>query len=84
MPVGLSHIVHQNNPIPNMNKPIALALLVGGIVLLIFGINATNSFNSDVSRFFSGSPTDKAVWMMVGGAILSVVGLVGALRGSRT
>jgi hypothetical protein len=68
----------------NMNKPIALALLAGGIVLLIFGINATNSFSSDVSRFFSGSPTDKGVWMVVGGAILTVVGLVGSLAGSKT
>jgi len=67
-----------------MNKPIALALLAGGIILLIFGVNATNSFSSDVSRFFSGSPTDKAVWMMVGGVVLSVVGLVGSLRGSKT
>ncbi len=44
-----------------MNKIASLALLVGGIVLIIVGINATNSFSSDVSRFFTGSPTNKAV-----------------------
>ena len=66
-----------------MNKPIAIAFLVGGIILLIFGVNATESFSSDVSRFFTGSPTDKAVWMMVGGAILAVIGLVGTLRGAK-
>ena len=38
-----------------MNKIISLALLVGGIVLIVIGINATNSFSSDVSRFFTGS-----------------------------
>jgi len=43
-----------------MNKIVSLALLVGGVVLIVIGINATNSFNSDVSRFFTGSPTDKA------------------------
>ena len=58
-----------------MNKVISLALLVGGIVLIIIGVNATNSFNSDVSRFFTGSPTDKAVWMLVGGSVAAVVGL---------
>jgi uncharacterized membrane protein YidH (DUF202 family) len=58
-----------------MNKIISLALLVGGIVLMVVGINATNSFSSDVSRFFTGSPTDKAVWMLIGGILAAVVGL---------
>ena len=58
-----------------MNKIIPLALLVGGIVLIIVGFNATNSFSSDVSRFFTGSPTDKAVWMLIGGAVAAVVGV---------
>jgi len=67
-----------------MNKIISLALLVGGVVLMIIGINATNSFGSDVSRFFTGSPTDKAVWMLIGGILATVVGLAGTLRGSRS
>ena len=58
-----------------MNKIISLALLAGGIVLIVVGINATNSFSSDVSRFFTGSPTDKAVWMLIGGIVAAVVGL---------
>jgi hypothetical protein len=66
-----------------MNKIISLALLVGGIVLIIVGINATNSFSSDVSRFFTGSPTDKAIWMLIGGIIAAVIGLTGTLRGSK-
>ena len=66
-----------------MNKPIALALLAGGILLLIFGISATNSFSSDVSRFFTGSPTDKAVWMMVGGAAACVAGTIFMVRSGR-
>ena len=66
-----------------MNKLISLALLVGGIVLIIVGVNATNSFTSDVSRFFTGSPTDKAVWMLIGGIVAAVVGLAGTFRGSK-
>ncbi len=58
-----------------MNKVISLVLVVGGAVLIVIGINATNSFSSDVSRFFTGSPTDKAVWMLVGGIIAAVAGL---------
>ena len=58
-----------------MNKIVSIALLVGGVVLMIFGINATNSFGSDVSRFFTGSPTDKAIWMLIGGSIATLAGL---------
>ena len=66
-----------------MNKLISLAFLVGGIVLIIYGVNATNSFTSDVSKFFTGSPTDKAVWMLIGGIIASIIGLTGTLRSSK-
>jgi hypothetical protein len=58
-----------------MNKTVSLALLAGGVVLLILGINAMDSFGSDVSRFFTGSPTDKAVWMLIGGIVATVLGL---------
>jgi hypothetical protein len=67
-----------------MTKAISLAVLAGGIVLLIFGINAYDSTSSDISRFFTGSATDKSMWMLVGGAVLTVLGLVGLLRKSKT
>ena len=66
-----------------MNKVFSLALLAGGIVLMGIGVNAMNSFSSDVSRFFTGSPTDKAVWMLLGGIVATVVGLFGAVRGGK-
>ena len=66
-----------------MNKMVSIVLLVGGVVLIIMGVQATNSFSSDVSRFFTGSPTDKAIWMLIGGIVAAVIGLVGTLRGSK-
>jgi hypothetical protein len=66
-----------------MNKIVSMALLVGGVVLIVIGISATNSFSSDVSRFFTGSPTDKAIWMLIGGIIAAIIGLTGTLRGSK-
>jgi len=63
-----------------MNKLVSPVLLVGGVVLIVIGINATNSFSSDVSRFFTGSPTDKAIWMFIGGIIAAILGLMGTLR----
>lgn len=65
-----------------MNKMISIGLLVGGVVLIIFGVQAMNSFSSDVSKFFTGSPTDKAVWMLIGGVIAAAIGLTGTLRTS--
>jgi len=67
-----------------MNRIVGLALLVVGVLLVVFGINATNSFSSDVSRFFTGSPTDKAVWMLIGGVVATVVGLAWTVRGWKT
>jgi hypothetical protein len=70
-----------------MSRGLGLALLVIGVILLIFGINASNSVSSDLSNLFTGKPTDKAVWLIVGGAAALVIGLFGTLawrRGSRT
>ena len=66
-----------------MNKMVSLALLAGGVVLVVIGITATNSFSSDVSRFFTGSPTDKAIWMLIGGIVAAVIGLAGTLWSSK-
>jgi len=66
-----------------MNKIVSLALLAGGIVFIVLGVNATNSFGSDVSRFFTGSPTDKAVWMLIGGSVAALVGLGTLWRGPK-
>lgn len=62
-----------------MNKAAAFALLAGGIVLAVFGMNAMDSVSSDISRFFTGAPTDKATWMLVGGIVMLVAGVVGLL-----
>jgi hypothetical protein len=66
-----------------MNKILPLALLTAGVLLIVFGVAATDSFSSDVSRFFTGSPTNKAVWMLLGGTVATVAGLTLTLRGSR-
>jgi hypothetical protein len=66
-----------------MNKAISIALLAGGIVLIVLGVNATKSFSSDVSRFFTGSPTDKAVWMLIGGIVAASAGLFSMTRTGR-
>jgi hypothetical protein len=66
-----------------MNKGMSVALLAVGVVLIIMGVSASESFGSDVSRFFTGSPTDKTVWLLIGGIAATIVGLFGLLRGSK-
>lgn len=63
-----------------MNRLVSIAILIVGILLIVFGLHATHSFASDVSRFFTGSPTNKAIWMLISGILLSDIGLVGSLR----
>lgn len=66
-----------------MNRMIAIALLAAGVLLLVFGVNAMNSASSDLSRLFTGAPSDRTIWMMVGGAAAAAAGLAGLLFGSK-
>lgn len=66
-----------------MQQIISLAVLVGGIFLIVYGYNESESFASDVSRFFHDSPTDRAIWMLVTGVMLCIAGLAGILIRSK-
>ena len=66
-----------------MTKPVGIALLVLGVVLIILGVNESDSFASDVSRFFTGNPTDRSIWLMVGGVASLIIGGVMNLRPTR-
>jgi len=57
-----------------MNKSISIVLLVAAVVLIAFGVNAYHSASSDVSRFFTGAPTDKALWLLIGGLAAGIIG----------
>ena len=63
-----------------MNKSTSVVLLVAGIILIAFGLNAYHSASSEVSRFFTGAPTDKALWLLIGGLLAGVVGFFGLVR----
>ena len=65
-----------------MANSVSLAVLVGGIVLILFGLSAATSLSSDFSHLFTGFPTDRSMWMLAGGTILSAIGLVRFGQGS--
>jgi hypothetical protein len=62
---------------------IGLALFALGVVLLIFGFSESHSFNSDVSRFFTGNPSDRSMWFIGGESVAVIAGIVLALRGMK-
>jgi hypothetical protein len=66
-----------------MNRLISTILVVVGVTLIVLGVSAMDSFGSDVSRFFTGSPTDRSVWLFVGGVICAGIGLSGITLGGR-
>jgi hypothetical protein len=65
-----------------MNKGIGIALVVVGIVLIIYGFNASDSASSGISRIFTGAPTNKTLWLLLGGISSTIVGAVMMLRPS--
>jgi hypothetical protein len=67
-----------------MNKLVSLILLAVGIVLIAYGVNASNSIASSFSNLFSGSPTDKTLWLLIGGVVVALIGAGGLFRGSRS
>ena len=64
-----------------MKKVVWLILLVAGIAMIVLGVQAMNSLESDVNRFFRGTPTDRAVWLLVGGIICAIAGGYGVWKG---
>lgn len=63
-----------------MNRAISIALLVVGIVLLIMGINASDSVGSEISEAVQGTPSSRSIWLIVLGAAAAIIGAVGLLR----
>ena len=58
-----------------MNKLTGLICLAVGIVFLIWGHNVAQAVNSQVKNLFTGEPTDKAMYLYIGGAVLCAVGV---------
>lgn len=66
-----------------MNKAIGLALLAGGIALIVYGIDASNSASSSIARTVSGTPTNKTLWLLIGGIAASICGAVLTFKPAR-
>jgi drug/metabolite transporter (DMT)-like permease len=59
-----------------MQRLIGIVLLVVGIILLVWGYNGSQSVVSQAKESLTGSFTDKTMWLLIGGAVCAVAGLV--------
>lgn len=59
----------------NNSRLLGVVLLVAGAILLVMGLNASDSVADRFSKFFTGHFTDATVWFIVGGAVAGIVGL---------
>lgn len=57
-----------------MKRIIGIALLVGGVIALVYGFKAKDSVESKLTETFTGSPSRNARNLLIGGAVASVVG----------
>jgi uncharacterized membrane protein len=63
-----------------MQKVIGIICLVVGVFLLIWGRKIADSFGSQVQQVFTGAPTDRAMYLYIGGLVLAILGLAQIFR----
>jgi len=57
-----------------------MVFLIVGIALLVWGYQTYESLGSQVEEVFTGSPSEKAIWLMGAGALCSALGALFLLR----
>jgi len=62
---------------------LGVLLLIGGVVLLVVGMNASHSMADQVSNTFTGRFTDHTTWYIIGGIVAGSAGLFMLLFGPR-
>ncbi len=70
-------------PGSSVNRSLFIVALVIGVATLTLGVIASESISSDFSRLFTGQPTDKAIWLLLGGGLATAAGVIGLARGPR-
>jgi LPXTG-motif cell wall-anchored protein len=66
-----------------MQNVVGIAFLVVGVVLIIFGMNASASLGSRLSELFTGALSDRTIWLLVAGVAAAILGLGMLLVGRR-
>jgi len=66
-----------------VSKLLGLVLLVGGVIALFFGFNATESLGEQVVEGVTGKFTDNTMLYLVGGSVSAAAGLALLIFGKK-
>jgi len=80
-----SQLHRQSRASMSATRLLGIILMVVGVILLYFGLRATDSVSESVTEGLTGKYTDETTWFIVGGAVAVVAGGVLAFfsRGGR-
>lgn len=56
------------------SRILGVVLLVVGVILLYFGLRATDSLGESISEGLTGKYSDETTWYLVGGAAAAITG----------
>ncbi|SDB33425.1 Protein of unknown function [Desulfonatronum thiosulfatophilum] len=59
----------------NSQQVLGIALLVIGIIMLIFGYQSSQAVDDQIFETLTGRFTESTMWLLIFGAVSSVVGL---------
>lgn len=66
-----------------IQRIVGLVILAAGIVVLIMGLNASDSAGEQIREGITGHYSDKTTWFIVGGIVAIVAGAALAAFGGR-
>ncbi len=64
-------------------KVIAIVLLVLGVALFFWGYNMSQSTGEQIAQKLTGSFSDKATWLMIGGGVSALLGVLQLVMGKK-
>lgn len=64
-----------------VQRIVGIVLVAVGVVLVVIGLNASDSVADQMSEFFTGQYTDSTMWYLAGGGAMGIGGVLLILFG---
>lgn len=61
-------------------RVLGVVLFAAGVVLLVFGINSTDTLTEKAVEKTTGKYTDETMWYIIGGVVCAVAGVAIGVR----